>query len=278
MRDWLLYGAREEGDRSERGEGPISEIRSAPRPGRSRYGPACQLDRLVVDRRSHKNDCRLEQVRLLSMRPPTSLRAPRLGSLLAHPSRPSQPRRSLWVSRTTITNDPTLQSARDRLQHEAESLSSSRRPTARIFTLSKNTPPPTVDALLADLQLSGVPNVGCLAELLPSATLESLLGGGSVGEVKRPEEQFVLSTTDYFPWTDCAGEGEGRAVVWRTGMTGRAKVSVGREIASGPRKDERGLDVSDAGFEAFMSGKKWGFGDQHKAGGGETIAQLDQIE
>ncbi len=50
----------------------------------------------------------------------------------------------------------------------------------------------------------------------------------------------------------------GRAVVFKTGLIGQAPVSVGREIASGSRRDNGGRGTSEAGIETFMYGKKWG--------------------
>lgn len=204
------------------------------------------------------------------MRVPLSARASRFAPLAADTSRPSHSRRSVWLSSTLVSNDPTLSA------FNPSSLSSSSfvsPPTARAFAVSKNTPPETVARLVAALAADGVPSAGCLCEA-PSAQALARVGwkgkAASVEDGTRPE--YLVAVSAYYPTVDGA-----RAVVFRTGMTGRANVSVGREIASGPRKDLRGLDASDAGFEAFMNGRKWGFGDRQKEGA-QTIAHLDELE
>lgn len=215
------------------------------------------------------------------MRPTSTSRPARLPSLFPRPRVPSQlrarapPHRSIWLSHTAISTDPTLAAQRQTLLSpppHSSLPSPAPAATARLLCVSKNTPPSTIAALLADAQATGVPTVGCVSELLPPATLDAL---GARQDGTEHADRYVVSVSSFYP----VASSRGRAVVWRTGITGRAAVSVGREIPSGPRKDERGMDVSDAGFEAFMSGRKWGFGDQQVArAGGEAIAQLDQLE
>lgn len=164
-------------------------------------------------------------------------------------------RRTVWTHSTLLGSSP--RALLDALQFQSAPRTA---PSAQVYTISKNVPYPLIDLLQSALLAGGVPSIGALSELLPKSTIQAL--APSLAHTD-PDSVYTLAVSHWTP------TGKGRAIPWRSSLVGRKGISVGREIASGPRADKRGLGPSDDAFEAFMSGRKWGFGDQARGAEGE---------
>lgn len=166
--------------------------------------------------------------------------------------------RTLWSTVTLISTSPS--SLLSHLKDQPTSPAT----TATLFALSKNTPQDLVASFRSALTPSPAAAVaGCLSEVLPPSLLPSSASSGEV---------FSLSLARWSP--DTPSE---RAVLFRSSLTGRPNIALGREIK--PEADHDGAG-SDAGFEAFLRGEKWGFGDQAsgKKANGEGISELNGVK
>lgn len=209
--------------------------------------------RHVLDRQTRSLRSSLSLDLIMSVRPRLAR------SLLT----PSTSRRTIWTTSTHLSSSPT-----SLLSHLQQLPAPSSPPSAILYALSKNVP----YELLHSIQLSltpspSTPSLGVLSELLPSSFAPSL-SLGSNGEV------YSVSIASYTP------SGGERAIPFRSNLTGRANASVGREHkldSSSSASSSGGEEGVDVGFEAFLSGKKWGFGDSMNLMEGKR-AKIQELE
>ncbi|GAA5856680.1 hypothetical protein JCM9279_004869 [Rhodotorula babjevae] len=175
------------------------------------------------------------------------------------------PRRSLWRCSTLISPSPA-----SLLTHlEAQDKAST--PGQVLYALSKNTPQELVPHVVAALQppssSPSSPSIGCLAEVLPPSTLARLAPRHDA-----VSELYSLSIARHHPSHD--GE---RALPFRSTLTGRPNIALGREIRPELQHDAQ----DDAGFEAFLRGEKWAFGERangERDTASEGIEELGGVE
>lgn len=169
--------------------------------------------------------------------------------------------RSLWRSSTAISSSPAAL-----LRH----LNSNPPPATStiLFSISKNVPPPLVDLIRAALAASSSSSVGCLSEVLPAPIARHL---GFDPSPDTEAEPYSVAIATFHP-----NKTSNRAIPFLSTLQGRPNISLGREIKRGPREEEIG-DSSDEGFEAFLSGKKWGFGDDSRRGAAVGLAELEGV-
>ncbi|GAA5850115.1 hypothetical protein JCM8547_001017 [Rhodosporidiobolus lusitaniae] len=171
------------------------------------------------------------------------------------------PSRSLWRASTLVSSSPT--SLLSHLETSPPPLSF----TACVYALSKNTPQDLVPSFRALLSRSdaSTPAVGCLSEVLPPFSFPFPSSAA-------PCEGFSLALAYWEP-TDSS---EPRPVVFRSTLTGRPNISVGREHRPEDVEQDNG---EDAGFEAFLRGEKWGFGSPAtKNSENEGLGELQGVE
>ena len=133
--------------------------------------------------------------------------------------------------------------------------------TLSIISISKNTPPPLVAQIRTALPS---PTIGCLSELLPPALAASL-------GLSATDEAYSIALASYEPDSPSAV-----AVPFYTTLQGRPNISLGREHKAGPRSESTG-DSSDEGFQAFLAGEKWGFGEDSRKGGAAPLPELAAV-
>ncbi|BGP20575.1 hypothetical protein JCM10213v2_008738 [Rhodosporidiobolus nylandii] len=119
-------------------------------------------------------------------------------------------------------------------------------PCATLYALSKNTPQDLVPSFRRALAPPGsVAVAGTLSELLPPSLISRLAPS------LPPSEAFSISLARYSP------SGGERVVPWRSSLTGRPNIALGREI----KPELHALSEGEEGaFEAFLRGEKWSFG------------------
>ncbi|GAA5838572.1 hypothetical protein JCM11251_003428 [Rhodosporidiobolus azoricus] len=168
-------------------------------------------------------------------------------------------RRTIWHTSTLISTSPS--SLLTHLSSKAPPPASA----ATVYALSKNTPQDLVPSFrTAVAPANDAAIAGCLSEVLPHSVISSLAPS------LPSSETFSLSIASYVPSSPSE-----RAIAFRSSLTGRPNVSVGREIK--PEMDE---DGDDKGFEAFLRGEKWSFGDSaaREAKGGQGIEELKGVD
>jgi len=178
------------------------------------------------------------------------------------------PRRSLWRCSTLISPSPASLLARLEAHDQAST------PGQTLYALSKNTPQELVPRFIAALQpsspssSSSSPSIGCLSEVLPASTAARLAPRHDI-----VSELYSLSIARHHPSHD--GE---RAIPFRSTLTGRPNIALGREIRPELQHDAQ----DDAGFEAFLRGDKWAFGErangERDAAASEGIEELGGVE
>ncbi|GAA5942218.1 hypothetical protein JCM10213_003836 [Rhodosporidiobolus nylandii] len=155
--------------------------------------------------------------------------------------RPVAPsRRALWTTTTLISPSPAA------LLAHLESLPPAAATSATLYALSKNTPQDLVPSFRRALAPPGsVAVAGTLSELLPPSLISRLAPS------LPPSEAFSISLARYSP------SGGERVVPWRSSLTGRPNIALGREI----KPELHALSEGEEGaFEAFLRGEKWSFG------------------
>ncbi|GAA5894869.1 hypothetical protein JCM8208_006091 [Rhodotorula glutinis] len=171
------------------------------------------------------------------------------------------PRRSLWRCSTLISPSPASLLAHVEAQDKAST------PGQVLYALSKNTPQELVPQFVAALQppssSTASPSIGCLAEVLPPATVARLAPRHDT-----LSELYSLSIARHHP---SHGADTERAIPFRSTLTGRPNIALGREIRPELQHDAE----DDAGFEAFLRGEKWAFGERAN---GERDAANEGIE
>lgn len=173
-------------------------------------------------------------------------------------------RRTLWRCSTLISSSPSS------LLSHIESLEPPAQSAVTLFALSKNTPQDVVPRFRAALSRDGTSTLGTLSELVPASLLSRLAPSLSANV-----EPFYLSLATYEPSSP-----SDRAIPFRSTLTGRPNIALGREIKPDVVNGERADEGVDAGFEAFLRGEKWGFGDQAgaKVGNAREIEELKGVE
>lgn len=178
--------------------------------------------------------------------------------------------RTIWQNSTILSHSPeSLLSSLDSLPLPA--LIS----PVLLFALSKNVPSELVSSIRSTLSKHATSSIGCLSEVVPTALVADLA----------PEfvtwndgEAYSLSLAI---WDESSSAGVGtareRVVPFLSSLSGRPNISVGREIKSGSRADSHGENV-DAGFEAFLRGEKWGFGEATREGKRAVLAELKDFK
>uniref|UniRef100_A0A0K3CPS0 FGENESH: predicted gene_15.120 protein n=1 Tax=Rhodotorula toruloides TaxID=5286 RepID=A0A0K3CPS0_RHOTO len=101
----------------------------------------------------------------------------------------------------------------------------------------------------------GRTTVGSLAEWVPASLLARL-----APSLPSKSEAFHLSLATFSP------SSSSRIIPFRSTLQGRPPVALGREIRPSENEDD-GVDV---GFEKFLRGEKWGFGESEGAKEGEN--------
>ena len=167
-------------------------------------------------------------------------------------------RRSVWSCSTTLSNRAESLISPNRLGNTAEN-------SVTMYAISKNVPQSIVAQLRAEFPPK---SIGCLAEILPLSLLEST-----------PPLPYSLSVATYTPPAGSTTT----AIEFRSTLAGRPNVTVGREIKAGPRLEDFGADIGvgetiDTGFEKFLKGEKWGFGEAPGMGRRAQIPELASLE
>lgn len=169
----------------------------------------------------------------------------------------SASRRTVWTSSTFISSSPTA------LVERLACLSPPSSAAAiTVYSLSKNIPASLISSIQSKLPPG--PSIGAITELLPPSVTAHVAPSL---ELKADQEAFSIALATYQP------TGNARAIPFQTSLTGRPNISVGREIKQPSAQD----DQVDAGFEAFLNGKKWGFGDNTNLKEGKT-AKIEELE
>ncbi|TNY17407.1 hypothetical protein DMC30DRAFT_120566 [Rhodotorula diobovata] len=171
------------------------------------------------------------------------------------------PQRTLWRCSTLISSSPT-----SLLSHLEEAQTADADSTLTAYALSKNTPQELVPRFVAALSSSSSssPSIGCLSEVVPPSTLARLAPSAPL-----KGELYTVAIARHRPSSPTSSE---RAIPFRSTLTGRPNIALGREI-----KPEMRHDGEDAGFEAFLRGEKWGFGE--RANEGRAVSEgIDELK
>ncbi|GAA5923129.1 hypothetical protein JCM1841_000080 [Sporobolomyces salmonicolor] len=163
----------------------------------------------------------------------------RARSVLSATPTPFRQIRSLWQCSTVISPSPSS------IVSHLEQARPPTPPALTLFAISKNVPQDLVQPLRTALASSS-PAVGCLTEVLPPSAIAVLSP-----DLDASVEHYSISIARYLPSSPSE-----RGIPFRSALTGRPNISLGRE-----HKPEQETDGIDAGFEAFLRGEKWGFGD-----------------
>ncbi|BGP27969.1 hypothetical protein JCM10295v2_006956 [Rhodotorula toruloides] len=171
-------------------------------------------------------------------------------------------RRTLWHCSTLISPSPSS------LLSHIESLQPPARSAVTLFALSKNTPQDLVPRFRAALGREGKTTLGTLSELVPSSLLSRL-----APTLPSSTEPFHVSLATYVP-----SRPSSRAIPFRSTLTGRPNIALGREIK--PESLGQADEEVDAGFQAFLRGEKWGFGEQagSKVGKASGVEELKGVD
>lgn len=176
--------------------------------------------------------------------------------------------RHLWTTSTYIAT--SAEALVDRLP--SPSTASASAPAVNVYTVSKNIPTSLHERIYSTVAQST--SIGVVSEVLPSSALHHLAPSLQVGADLEP---YSVAIASYTP------TGNSRAIPFQSSLTGRPNISLGREHKPDPRGGTRahtqGQQDVDAGLEAFLSGKKWGFGDNVNLQEGRTatIAELEGV-
>lgn len=166
-------------------------------------------------------------------------------------------RRTHWHCSTLISHSPSS------LLSHIEALPRPAQDSVTLFALSKNTPQELVGRVRGVLGKEGRTSLGTLAEVVPSSLLSRL-----APSLPSKDEAFHLSLATYSPTPPSS-----RAIPFRSTLQGRPPVALGREIRPSENEDQ-GVNV---GFEKFLRGEKWGFGESER-GGEEGVDELRGVE
>lgn len=170
-------------------------------------------------------------------------------------------RRTVWTCSTLISNSPTA--LVERLASQPVPATT---PAVTVYSISKNIP----QSLISTIQstLPAAPSLGAITELLPPSATSHLAPSL---ELAANQEAYSVAVASYTP------TGAARAIPFQSSLTGRPNISLGRHHSE---QSSAAKDEVDVGFEAFLSGKKWGFGDGAGLKGGKqaVIQELEGVE
>ncbi|GAA6015175.1 hypothetical protein JCM10207_003628 [Rhodosporidiobolus poonsookiae] len=161
-------------------------------------------------------------------------------------------RRTVWTTSTLVSSSPSSLVSQLLKQSPVPPTA-----TATVYALSKNTPQSLVPYVQAALPREAV---GVLSEPLPAPLVSST---SSTPSPAAEDELFFLAVASFVPHSSTSSSTV-HAIPFRSTLTGRPNISLGREHKLQPDHNE-----GDAGFEAFLRGEKWEFG-QSKAEQGEA--------
>lgn len=144
-----------------------------------------------------------------------------------------------------------------------------------IFAVSKNTPNSVVERVhtLLSSRSSAGSCIGVLSEPLPSYILPQSYTISSSTSSSDSIYSVALASIS----TD--SKSSSKIIPFRSTLTGRENVAVGKEIQSKDRRYNDGTvdKTVDTGFEAFLSGKAWNFG-QSSGGNMNALQGIDALE
>lgn len=172
-------------------------------------------------------------------------------------------KRAVWTSSTYIAASP--QTLVDRLTSTKLAKDGSETPAVTLYAMSKNIPSSMHSTVFSTFAQST--SIGVVSELLPTSTT-SLLAPAL--DLTPGEEAYSIAVASYAP------TGTSRAVAFQSSLTGRPNISLGREHKPDSRGPAAESEV-DAGLEAFLRGKRWGFGDNVNLQEGKT-ATISELE
>lgn len=173
--------------------------------------------------------------------------------------------RKLWTSATYIASSPRALVDRLTSLHSGEE--SPDGPAVTVYSMSKNIPASLHSKVFSAFAQST--SIGVVSELLPTSVTTLL---APALELSAEEEAYSVAVASYAP------TGNSRAIAFQSSLTGRPNISLGREHKPDTRGSSTDSDI-DAGLEAFLNGKRWGFGDNVNLQEGKTatIAELEGV-
>jgi hypothetical protein len=144
-----------------------------------------------------------------------------------------------------------------------------------IFAVSKNTPNSVVEAVhkLLSSRSPSTSCIGVLSEPLPAYILPKAYTSPTSSATSDSIYSIALASLT------TSNNSTSKIIPFRSTLTGRENVAVGKEIQSKDRRYNDGTvdKTVDTGFEAFLSGKAWNFG-QATATSIKTIQGIDQLD
>lgn len=199
-----------------------------------------------------------------------------IGSLRRCSSSSSRNSANAWTCRTILAHHPAslLSSVSSLLPQLAPPSSvaaadgNNERQTSYIFAASKNLPFSVVESVHRLLSNDGAAAVqssciGVLSEPLPP----TFLSNGSTSTASSPVYSISIAAA-------ASATNDRRIIPFRSTLTGRENIAVGREIQSKDRrygKDGTKDRTVDRGFEAFLRGEQWNFGQVDAGGAGAAV-------
>ncbi|KAI5476490.1 hypothetical protein MNV49_007669 [Pseudohyphozyma bogoriensis] len=168
--------------------------------------------------------------------------------------------RSVWQATTLLSTSPS-----SLLAHLRANPPSTPSPAALlVYSLSKNIPIELIDLVQADLATRASSSLGCLSEVLPSAVADRV--APTIAPAGN-DEVYSIALSSFHPTSSST------AIPFRSTLTGRPNISLGREI----KPDDGTSETDDSAFEAFLSGKQWGFGEGPSEGKSMSIEALKDV-
>ncbi|KAM0789895.1 hypothetical protein ACM66B_006737 [Microbotryomycetes sp. NB124-2] len=163
-------------------------------------------------------------------------------------------RRTVWTTTTFVSESA------HRLIEQVQSSFKPDPSSVTAYAVSKNVPFQLHSSLYS--AFASTTSVGCVSEVMPSSVTKL------VAPALDNEEPFSVSIATFTP------TGNNRAIAFQSSLQGRPNIALGREIK--PQQSDEG-DLNEAGLQAFLSGKTWGFGEDTNVQNGETV-QLQELE
>lgn len=173
---------------------------------------------------------------------------------LSRPRSSTTSSRSVWTTSTYISSSPIA------LVKQVESAHKDADSGVTLYTVSKNVPFSLHQTVYATFAKSS--SIGAVSEVLPSSSAKLL---APALEQSR-EELYSIAVASY------KATGKARAIPFQSALQGRPNIALGREI----KQQDEG-DLNEAGLQAFLSGKTWGFGEDVNVQNGQSTV-LQELE